>query len=311
MTFDKYKKIKILGHSDNQGIFDDSNDNIVIEEKIDGANFRFMIKDRVIIFGSRTQELHQDKEEQYSKNFNRCCNHVEKQIRKAENNGINLADYENMIFYGECCVKHSINYDWETMPPYLGFDIWINKEERFLEADFAASFFQILGLDFVPIINICKANEIKAVDDDFVPQSIYSLNKAEGVVFKNYNKQIFAKYVTDKFKETNKETFGMSKKFASSDDEYVTAVYCTNARIEKMIFKLIDEEVKLEMQMMKFLSTRVYKDIWEEHWNEIAHLKGRSVNFQKFRRRVTNRCCSVLKQIIVNTALAAGDKQNE
>ena len=71
MTFKTYNKIKIVGDFDNKGIFDNPEDEIVIEEKIDGANFRFMIKGDDIIFGSRTQELTENKEHKYQKNFNR------------------------------------------------------------------------------------------------------------------------------------------------------------------------------------------------------------------------------------------------
>lgn len=57
MTFSKYVKIKQLGDEENENIFAEPEDEIVIQEKIDGANFRFMIKDGKIIFGSRTREL--------------------------------------------------------------------------------------------------------------------------------------------------------------------------------------------------------------------------------------------------------------
>ena len=43
MTFHKYHKIKLLGNEDNQGILSDPDDDIIIEEKMDGGNFRFMI----------------------------------------------------------------------------------------------------------------------------------------------------------------------------------------------------------------------------------------------------------------------------
>ena len=37
--FERYHKIKVLGDEDNKGIFDDPEDEIIIEEKIDGGNF--------------------------------------------------------------------------------------------------------------------------------------------------------------------------------------------------------------------------------------------------------------------------------
>ncbi len=44
-NFIKYKKIRQLGHEENKHIFLDPDDEIVIEEKVDGANFRFMVSE--------------------------------------------------------------------------------------------------------------------------------------------------------------------------------------------------------------------------------------------------------------------------
>ena len=77
-------------------------------------------------------------------------------------------------------------------------------------------------------------------------------------------------YVRQEFKEKNRGTFGGNKKYATTDDEYFSAVYCTNARIDKCIFKLIDDGKKLGMEMMGDLLNMVYKDIWEENWNETS-----------------------------------------
>ncbi len=139
--------------------------------------------------------------------------------------------------------------------------------------------------------------------DKYIGKSKYSDNRMEGWVIKNYKKQLMAKLVREKFKEKNKEVFGGGKKYAKTDEEYLVAVYCTNARIDKMIFKLIDEGVRLDMPMMKQLPTRVYKDIWEENWQEITNLRGKVIGFQQFKKKVTGRCLAVLKQVIVNNAL--------
>ena len=205
-------------------------------------------------------------------------------------------------------VKHTMNYDWEKIPAYLGFDIYNIKTGKYLNyKDIEIIFCKNLKVEMVPLIKICKAKEIIKVDDDFVPESKYASlsskdRQAEGVVFKNYSKQIFAKYVREKFKEKNKEAFGGGKKFAKTDDEYFVAVYCTNARIDKCMFKLIDEGKKLDMTMMGDLLNKVYKDIWEEHWNEISFSK-KKIDLLNLKKLVSRRCLEVLKQAIVNNSL--------
>ncbi|MDP2692222.1 MAG: hypothetical protein Q8O88_01120 [bacterium] len=138
--------------------------------------------------------------------------------------------------------------------------------------------------------------------DDIVPQSAYARDRAEGIVFKNYTKQIFAKYVTEKFKEVNKETFGGNKKYSQNDSDRLVCMFCTNSRIEKNLFKLLDEGNKLEMPLMTQLPKRVLNDMMEEHWKEIC-MSSWSINFRDTRKKVTGRCAAVLRQMITNNVL--------
>ena len=304
--FEKYHKIKILGDEDNEGIFHNLDDDIIIEEKIDGGNFRFMFKGTELILGSHTREL--DDDNPNCKTFRRCMEFVNEQI--FSNIDITeLKNYEGLIFYGECCIKHTMDYDWEKIPPYLGFDVKNMDTGKYLDYDMKLKLFQELGLPTVPLIKSCKAKDIVAMTDDNVPISVYASpsatdTQAEGVVMKNYKEQKFAKFVREKFKETNRAVFGMSKKSArqEGDSELLIATYCTNARLDKIIFKLIDEGYKLEMPLMHILPKRVMEDIYEENWKEICWSNW-SINFKTLRQKIPKRCMAVLKQMITNQEL--------
>jgi hypothetical protein len=153
----------------------------------------------------------------------------------------------------------------------------------------------------------CLAGKIGNIDDSFVPDSKYTPlslqnRQAEGVVFKNYDKQIFAKYVRKKFKEVNKRAFGGSKKFANDDSEKIVAIYCTNARIDKIIFKLMDEGFKLNKKMMTKLPVRVYQDIISENWKDILTTKY-IIDVNRTRKLVAKRCLAVLDQVITNNII--------
>lgn len=305
MEFPKYKKIKQLGDEENQDIFKDENDTIYIQEKVDGGNFRFIItKEGKIIFGSRTQQLTSDEGEDTNiqKNFMRCVNHVREMVWS--NIDITEAkEFSGLIFYGECMIKHTIGYDWENTPPFLGFDILYTNTGEFKDVDAMYEIYDDLGLSTVPLIKSIKASEVKEITDEDVPKSQYYAGQSEGIVFKNCDKQIYAKYVREKFKEKNREEFGHGKKFAETDEDYFTAVYCTNARIEKIVFKLIDDGNELHLSLMSLLIKAVYKDIWEENWSEIVTTKHKTINFDKLKKSFTQRCFIVLKNIITNNAL--------
>lgn len=311
-TFYKYLKIKPLGYEENKDIFLNPEDEIIIEEKIDGANFRFTVLNGKLIFGSRTQQLTNDKgeEENISKSFKRCVNFIREKLKDKD-----LTIMEKLIFYGECCVKHTMNYDWDKMPPYLGFDIMniYDKERmRYLSYNNKKAMFEYMNLDMVPLILKIKAGTITEVDDIWVPISKYAprenpKQQAEGIVFKNYNTQIFAKYVRDEFKEDNAMAFGSNPKYNkedNTDNSELLFKYCTNARINKIIFKLVDDGMNLELSMMKELPRQVYIDIMEEEWREILLSKKKYIlDVGRFKKTLTKRCLSILKQVIVNNAL--------
>lgn len=301
MEFHKYKKIKKLGDEENEDIFKDANDLIYIQEKVDGGNFRFYINtDGELIFGSRGQVIEEENKDK--KNFMRCLNHVRDTLKDRD-----LNDFKGMIFYGECMIKHTIGYDWENTPSFLGFDI-LKENGEFVHNDDMYAIYDSLGLDTVPLIKTMIAGDIKEFTNKDVPKSKFYGGQAEGVVLKNSTKQIYAKYVRDAFKEKNKEEFGMCKKHTETDEDYFTAVYCTNARIEKIVWKLTDDGSKLHLSMMPLLIKAVYKDIWEENWNEITSTKQKTVNFDKLKRAFTRRCFSVLSNIITNNAISSSSK---
>ena len=327
-TFSKYGKIRQLGHEENKEIFSNPEEEILIQEKIDGANFRFMFKDGNIIFGSRTQELSEDVEHKYAKNFRRCIDYVNKQITdramKFPGSVVSLwKKYEGLVFYGECCVSHTMPYNWEMIPPYLGFDI--NNEDnpnypkRYLPYLDVLAIFWELGLTVVPQVNLIKAKDIGKVDDSKVPKSLYASlsvenQQAEGIVFKKYSfiegskepqdQQIFAKYVRDKFKEDNMKVFGgrSVKPNTDNDEGELIFKYCTNARIDKMIFKLLDDGEKLDLPLMSKLPKKVLEDIYEEHGKDIL-TSNWTIDFKELRKKVPARCLSVLKQVMVNNSL--------
>ncbi len=305
--FQTYPKIHQLGKDETKAIFSDPNDIIYIQEKIDGANFRFMFHEGKILYGSRTNELGGGMEE--GKSWKRCVNFIKEAVEKRQNvlgTDAFRPAYDRYIFYGECCTRHSIHYNFDEMPPFLGFDIYDLKNMVFLNQDLVEQIYKELGLQTVPLLPPLQAFEIVevGVSDKFVPNSKYYPGQAEGIMFKNYSKQIFAKYVTDKFKEVNKDVFGGNKNHCDTHTDKVAAQYCTNARIDKWVFKLVDEGNVLDMPIMKFLPNKVYDDMLEENWKEITSHKHKYViDFGQLKNIVNHRCLSVLKQLITNQAL--------
>ena len=311
-NFHKYLKIKILGNEENEGILDGE---LVITEKMDGANTRTMFKDDNIIFGSRTQQLTSDEGEESNvpKNFIRGLEFVRDKTQGKKLDG-------SYILYMECMVKHTMGYDWEHIPPMLGFDIMDLSTGKYLDYDKQIEIFKKLDLPTVPLIwrgdakDFPKFLDGKEIEDcigiSAYPSPSAKDQLAEGWVIKNYGKQLFAKIVRSKFKEKNKEVFGDSKKWArqESDEALLVATYCTNPRIDKIIFKLIDEGEKLDLPMMAKLPKMVISDIYEENWKEILNSNW-TLNLKEVRKKINKRCLAALQQSIVNNALFTEEKK--
>jgi hypothetical protein len=148
----------------------------------------------------------------------------------------------------------------------------------------------------------------KYVVEGYIPRSKYIGGSekdllAEGVVVKNYEKQLFAKIVRPEFVERNAEVFGGSKKPRSlngNDEEFVFK-YCTNYRIEKVIMKQLDLGVVLDMKLMSVIIKETYNDIVEEEWREILHSNWK-LDFKNCRKLIADRCREVLNNMIRNNA---------
>lgn len=167
LTFHKYPKIHQLGHEDIKDIFSNPEDIIRIEEKVDGANFRFMLKEGKLLFGSRTQGLGYEDVE-IGGNWKRCIEYIKKNINRKELNNL-----PPIIICGECMVQHSIAYDWERVPPFLGFDIMDLTSGQFIPNKDVI--FEKLNLPTVKTINHhIKVKDLpKEFNDNIVPPSAY------------------------------------------------------------------------------------------------------------------------------------------
>ena len=182
--FKKYPKIYAMDNEENELLLSIPEDDIIIEEKIDGANFRVFIKDGNLIFGTRTQEIGETPQSNNHKNFMRCIDFIKEKLKDK-----NLDLFDRKILYGESCHCHTINYDWDIMPPFLGFDIFCLDQNIFLNNK--NELYKLLDIETVPIIKQCKSKDIIKIDDNDVPISKYALSsskdqKAEGLVIKNY-----------------------------------------------------------------------------------------------------------------------------
>lgn len=256
---------------------------VYVQEKIDGAcgGFRLNYEKTDLEFMSHHRDINDENPGMFATGMNYVRRSVE--LQKV---------HPSYIYYGEYGIKHTIDY--ESLPLFIGFDVYDVVAERYLDAVAAEEAFKSIGLPFVPTITICSQADISSISPQ--QQSKFRNGEAEGIVIKSYapSADVFAKAVTQEFKEKNRMVFGGSKRQATDASEMFVAMYCTEPRILKKIYAHTDEGEELHMRLMMDLPQEVYYDICEECWQDFMGSNW-VMDVKKIRKLVSLRCVETLK----------------
>lgn len=264
----KYTDVIRYGKSSTVGVIQEG-DTISITEKIDGANASFRI-DETNPLGvscySRNKAL--DESNTLSGFFGWVNNNI-LPIKEELNT--------NYIYFGEWLVKHKVKYKEQYYHNFYLFSIWDITKEQYLSDDIVRSEAIRLNLNTVPYKYIGEYISFEHLMS-FVGQSEMTEvpNTGEGVVVKNvsyfdkFNRQCFVKLVSEGFAEVQKQKL---PKNPNANDKLVTIIksVLTKPRVEKLLFKLIDEgllnenyNIKDMGTILRYLGSQVYEDIMKE-----------------------------------------------
>lgn len=293
--FVKYHHIQRLGTIENNELVKDLELDCYVEEKVDGACF-FITDDllkKEVIFGSRNRPLLDGLENgQFKGNIDWIKNRI------------NVKLNPNYLYYGEAIKKHTIKYDFDNLPKFIGFDIRVkpNGEEfKFLNRAEKEKEFKRIGLPIVPLL---WSGKVKDLDiDKLIGESLFDPTVTmEGIVIKTdklnrFGRPVYAKIVREEFKEENKKVFGEG--LTKSGACHVAEKYLTPARVNKEINRLVYEEnLKLDRSLMKFLPINVCKDILDEEILEIFKSE-KEIDFKKFKCLIAKKCLRYLDDFIL------------
>ena len=295
----QYPKVRRVSHADAKEVFERGE--IVVLEKLDGNNFRFALADESELqFGSRQTKLGTDPDG-IGGQFDDVTDYLAAQVDVDA-----LADLEQecgrIVCFGENMIEHTLDYEWASVPQFLGFDVWLAGEDRFATWDRTREIFETLGVPTVPEIERVPADAIPleregdtVVVEYEIPPSKYRDGIAEGVIFRNDEVGARAKMVSETFRERHESTDDEPE----SDADRLVGRYCTPARIRKAAHRLLDEGTYdcLEMRMMEDLPMAVVDDIWAEEHAEIVRTDW-TVDMEEMRTQVSRRCVPVLKEMV-------------
>lgn len=273
---------------------------ISITEKIDGANASF-VADETNSIGvscySRNNPLSQEN------TLSGFYNWVNDNIVPIKDNLI-----KNYRYYGEWLIKHKVAYKDECYRNFYLFSIWDEDKEEYLSEDIVRKEAERLGLNTAPLLYQGKFISIDHIMS-FVGKSDMTLNKdtGEGVVVKNinykdkYGKQLFVKFISQQFSEVAKQKpHNVNTELIESGQKIAAIV--TKNRIEKMLLKLVDEQIidtdyTLEDmgEIIKIMNKAIYDDVIKEESDELD-----GIDEKILRKSIGKIVASVLKQIVLN-----------
>ena len=295
----KYTDVIRYGKSTTNGVLKEG-DIISITEKIDGANASFK-KDINNSTGvscySRNTELTEENTLRGFYGF--VLNHVVP-IKDKLN--------PNYIYYGEWLCSHKVRYKEECYYKFYMFSIWDLEKHQYLSDDIVLSEAKRLNLKTIPYFYYGEFISYEHLQS-FVGISDLTQepNTGEGIVVKNinyfdtHNRQVFVKLVSEKFAEIQKQKLPKNPNVNQKEITLVKSVL-TTARVEKLIHKLVDENILQEDFtikdmgiILKNLGNRVYEDIMKEESDLFKEFEDSII-----KRTIGKNLPSVVKQILEN-----------
>lgn len=290
----KYMDIVRLGHVSTSEVLN-VGDYITITEKIDGSNSSFILNsDNKVDCFSRRIKL--DENETLRGFYQWVQNNIKPELLNPK-----------YRYFGEYLASHKIQYKQEYYNQFYLFNIYDEELQEYLPDDIMKNEAIRLGIKTVPFF---YEGEYISFDHlmSFVGKSDMAIDKGEGIVVKNtkyknrYGNQLFVKLVTEEFTEIQKQKAPKDpNRLFTAEQEFINT-YLTKPRVEKMLYKLVDEgilEEKFGIEEMgiilRNLGTRIYEDIIKE---ESEYLPP-NYEIQLLRKAIDRKLPKIVKEIII------------
>lgn len=255
-------------------------DYIVIQEKIDGANFsiKYDAESDTVVSFSRKKILDFENNLrgawQWSQNLN-------KELIK------NVLG-KNLILFGEWLVPHTVVYPQERYKNAYFYDVFDTESDKYLKQNEVKDIIYRLNLNYVPVFYEGTFESWECVNQ-FVGKTDLGGEYGEGIVVKNMSRinsintrfPFYVKIVADKFAERKSvKKFDNKKIEEQTKLQAIVESVVTEARVRKLIHKMVDEGIIPEKWNEKDMSTiaknigkAVYYDCVKEE-SEVVEMVG-------------------------------------
>ena len=274
----KYDSIPRYGK---QGTRDILGTEVVVMEKLDGANASFGVIGGELKMFSRNQELN---EHNTLRGFYDWVRH-NVDPRKL---------FVSTIYFGEWLVPHTVQYKKEAQCEFYLFDIYDVKTDTYLDWNITVQAAKHLGLRTPEVFFRGELHSMTDVDKYVGRSELTEIpNTGEGIVVKDYEGQQFVKIVSDKFKETK---YTKQPSLDRTDIGALIDSVLTPQRVEKLIHKKIDLGLlptELDItdtgNVLKALSSDVVNDVFEEEMH---------IFLDMLRKKISKKTPTVVRELL-------------
>lgn len=238
----KYMDIERLKESFADGFC--KGDHIVVQEKIDGANFsiRYDAETDEIAAFSRKNPL------TFSNNLRGAWQWAQKLDKSLVKEVLGT----NLVLFGEWLVSHTVVYPQDKYQNAYFYDVYALEEKQYLPQDEVKKIIAHLGLTYVPVFYDGEFQSWEHIRQ-FVGKTELGGEYGEGVVVKNMSRindpnnrlPFYTKIVGEKFVERKpmKKIVDTSKLEERAKLQSLVETVVTEARVAKLLHKMVDENV--------------------------------------------------------------------
>jgi hypothetical protein len=212
------------------------------------------------------------------------------------------------VLYGEWLVPHTLKtYNDDAWRKFYVFDVYDRNKERLLSYDEYSEGLIADGINVIAPIAIIKNGNIDHFTE-CLSKAHYLVKdgegSGEGVVIKNYDyknkygRQTWAKIVTNEFKAKHHIAMGAPVVGCEVVEEKIAAKYVTQALVDKVHAKIVNEMGGWSSKYIPRLIHTVYYDlVTEETWNFVKEFKNPKVDFKVLSHYVTAKIKELKKEL--------------
>lgn len=245
--------------------------------KIDGSNGSiYMGDDNIIKAGGRKRELTLEND---NKGFYAY-------VLENKSFELYLFSKPNHILYGEWLVPHTIRtYNKEAFNHFYVFDVYDTETNKYLSIDEYKKTLEYFNIKYIEPTIILSNGEKKDFINELRHTTFLNGDKAgEGIVIKNYDKQLVAKIVSSEFREQHEKTFYKKKEEPSTPlEQRIADYFTTTALCEKEYSKIENECGWSDKFQLRLLNVVYYNLIKEEGWEIVKKYKDPVIDYNKLK----------------------------